>query len=121
MKKTYVSKRFRPESMRIIRMCDDILTEYTAAGYRMTLRQLYYKLVSANVIPNSDKSYKNVGALVSDARLAGLLDWDAVEDRVRVPTPSSSYWIWVAAPPVARRHTVWTRRLTLAMEKPPNS
>lgn len=52
---------------------------------RLTLRQLYYQLVSRAIIPNEEKSYKNLGGLVSDARLAGLVDWDAIEDRVRVP------------------------------------
>jgi len=57
----------------------------------LTLRQLYYQLVSRNVIPNTEKSYKNLSTLVSDARLAGKMDWNAIEDRVRVPRMSSEW------------------------------
>jgi hypothetical protein len=47
------------------------------------VRQLYYQLVSKNIIPNTERSYKNITSLVNDARLAGLLDWDMIEDRTR--------------------------------------
>lgn len=84
-KQAFVDKKFKPASLALIARCDRIIEAYQAKGFRLTLRQLYYQLVSANVIRNEEKSYKNLGALVSDARLAGLLDWDAIEDRVRVP------------------------------------
>jgi hypothetical protein len=35
------------------------------------------------VIPNNERSYKNIGELISNARLAGLIDWYAIEDRTR--------------------------------------
>ncbi len=41
--------------------------------------------MSRNIIPNVEKSYKNLSNLVSDARLCGLMDWDAIEDRIRQP------------------------------------
>lgn len=91
MKVAYIKKRFKAESLALIDKCDTILTHYTERGYRMTLRQLYYKLVSSNVVANSVKSYKNVGSLVSDGRLAGYLDWDAIEDRGRQPKPPPEF------------------------------
>ena len=33
----------------------EIVDEYQDKGYRMTLRQLYYQLVSRDVIPNQQK------------------------------------------------------------------
>jgi len=39
--------------------------------------------VSRNIVPNTERSYKNVGAIFSDARLAGLIDWDMIKDRGR--------------------------------------
>lgn len=62
---------------------NDILDDYAKQGYDLSLRQLYYQLVSRNIVPNTEKSYKNVGSLVSDARLAGLIDWDMIKDRGR--------------------------------------
>jgi hypothetical protein len=91
MKTRFKQIRFSAESRRLIEICDGIISEYTAAGLRLTLRQLYYQLVSANVVPNEEKSYKNVGSLVSNGRLAGLLDWDAIEDRVRQPRRHSEW------------------------------
>jgi hypothetical protein len=46
---------------------------------------LYYQLVTRNIIRNEERAYKNLSNLVSDARLAGRIDWDAIEDRIRVP------------------------------------
>lgn len=85
MKEAFKEVRFRPESVRMIDTCREILAEYEAEDLKLTLRQLYYQLVSRNEIPNTERSYKNLGKLVSEARLAGLIDWDVIEDRVRVP------------------------------------
>jgi len=62
-----------------------VLTEFAAMGIRLTLRQLFYQLVSKDIIPNTQREYKNLGTILSKARLAGMVDWDAVEDRVRRP------------------------------------
>ncbi len=77
--------RFSQDSLRKISLCNEIIDEYLAQGLRLTLRQLYYQLVTRNAIRNVEQEYKNLSRLVSDARLAGLLDWAAIEDRVRVP------------------------------------
>lgn len=76
---------FQRKSWALIYHCVKIIDEYTAAGFRLTLRQLYYQLVSANIISNTERSYKNLGNLVSNARLCGQLDWNAIEDRIRRP------------------------------------
>jgi hypothetical protein len=60
-----------------------VLDEYIQMGYSLTLRQLYYQLVSSDRIPNKQAEYKKLGKLVSQARLAGLIDWYMIEDRVR--------------------------------------
>lgn len=85
MKRAFKSVRFKSDSLERINRCNEIIEDYQAQGLRLTLRQLYYQLVTKNIIPNVEKSYKNLSSLVSDARLAGLMDWDAIEDRVRVP------------------------------------
>lgn len=81
----FISKRFSAASEARIVQCNDIIENYLGQGLRLTLRQLYYQLVTRNFITNEEKSYKNLSTLVSDARLAGLMDWDAIEDRVRQP------------------------------------
>lgn len=85
MKTKFLNLRFSPEKLAKVAQADGIIQQYLAQGLRLTLRQLYYQHVVANLITNEEKSYKNLGKLLSDARLAGLIDWDAIEDRVRVP------------------------------------
>ena len=79
----YVQKSFSAASLELIRTSNRIIDEYTAAGFILTLRQLYYQLVSRDMIPNRQTEYKRLGSIINDARLAGLVDWEAVEDRTR--------------------------------------
>jgi hypothetical protein len=49
----------------------------------LTLRQLYYQLVSRGIIENSLGEYKQLSDLLAKARLGGLVPWEALEDRAR--------------------------------------
>jgi hypothetical protein len=79
----YKTKRFSPASKAKINQANAIIEEYQAQGFDLTLRQLYYQFVSRDLIPNNQKSYNSLGSIISDARLAGLVDWDAIQDRTR--------------------------------------
>lgn len=79
----YIDRRFQAKSMDKIALATDIITEYNAQGYNLTVRQLYYQMVARALIPNNVRSYKRLGSLINDARLAGLIDWDAIVDRTR--------------------------------------
>nr|WP_319265399.1 hypothetical protein [uncultured Draconibacterium sp.] len=68
-----------------------ILEEYKADGYVLTLRQLYYQLVSKDIIPNNDKEYGKLSNILKKGRMAGIVDWASIEDRVRVP--KLPYWV----------------------------
>ena len=70
---------------------NSIIEEYRKQGYKMTLRQLYYQLVSRDVIPNNLKEYAKLSKLLVQGRMAGVVDWDAIEDRIRVPF--IPYWV----------------------------
>src|SRR5882672_9999430 len=83
MKETFIRKNFGASAVAMIDKINEILLDYEAQGYDLSLRQLYYQLVSRNIVPNTERSYKNVGNLVSDARLAGLVDWSMIRDRGR--------------------------------------
>jgi len=91
MKEKFIDINFKNESILMIEKINRILTEYRKLGYRLTLRQLYYQLVSRDIIPNTDRSYKNIGRLVSDGRQAGMIDWEMIEDRNR-ETVYPSHW-----------------------------
>ncbi len=79
----YVDKDFKPATLETINRANAIIEEYRGQGYRLTLRQLYYQFVARGLMPNVQRNYKRLGAILSDARLAGLVDWDAIEDRTR--------------------------------------
>lgn len=85
MKLKFKTINFNDDKMAQIDLANEIIGIYQAQDLRLTLRQLYYQHVTRNAIRNEERSYKNLGKLISDARLAGLVDWDAIEDRVRVP------------------------------------
>jgi hypothetical protein len=87
----YVPKSFRPDTQTRINQANEIIVEYQAQGFKLTLRQLYYQFVSRDLIPNTVQSYKSLGDVVNDGRLAGLIDWDAIEDRTR-NLRSSPHW-----------------------------
>lgn len=79
----FEAKNFQQKSLDLINTVNGILDEYAAQGYTLSLRQLYYQLVARDYIENSMRSYKRIGEIVSAARLAGLIDWDMIEDRAR--------------------------------------
>ncbi|MEI7026179.1 hypothetical protein [Paenibacillus sp. y28] len=83
MKIQYREIKFRSGSLRLIEQVNQIIEDYQELGYSLTLRQVYYQLVARDVIPNTERSYKNLGNLIADGRIAGLIDWTAIEDRTR--------------------------------------
>lgn len=79
----YERKRFSAKSLQIIEQANHIIDQYQAQGFKLTLRQLYYQFVSLDWIANRQSEYKRLGSVVNDARMAGLIDWNAIEDRTR--------------------------------------
>lgn len=73
----------RGEAAALVDTVAGICAEYAANGYELTLRQLYYQLVARDIVPNNFRSYKRVGTIVDNARMAGLLDWSYIVDRTR--------------------------------------
>jgi hypothetical protein len=87
----YKNFKFRLATLELIIKANEIIAEYAAQGFDLTLRQLYYQFVSRDLIPNTQKDYKNLGSVINDARLAGMIDWDAIVDRTR-ELRSLSHW-----------------------------
>lgn len=84
MKIRYRQPKFHRRDARVmIKRANDILAEYEQHGLILTLRQLYYQFVARDFIENNVKSYQKLGKIIGDARLAGLVDWERLEDRTR--------------------------------------
>lgn len=79
----YKEISFRQKSLDLIELINSVIDEYSAQGYELTLRQAYYQLVARGYIENNERSYKNIGSLINDGRLAGLIDWNSITDRTR--------------------------------------
>lgn len=88
---TYQPRSFSASSEAVIAQANVILLEYAAQGFDLTLRQLYYQFVARDLLPNNDRSYKRLGSIVNDGRLAGDIDWHHIIDRTRF-VREETYW-----------------------------
>jgi len=79
------SKRFYDRNSDLLQQCTGILEGYSQRDVNVTARQLYYQLVSKGIITNVIEEYKRVCRILKDGRYCGLIDWDAIEDRIRIP------------------------------------
>ena len=103
MKEQFINWNPRSDTLTLIHYANSIIKEYQDQDYVLTLRQLYYQFVARDIIENTNKSYKNLGNMINKARQAGLIDWEAIEDRNRSLT---SYKINSDIPTIIR-HTVY--------------
>ncbi len=83
MKIKYKDWNPRRATLALVAHAESIINEYHSNGYVLTLRQLYYQFVARDIIPNTERSYKNLGSVITHARMAGLISWEAIEDRNR--------------------------------------
>lgn len=78
MKQRYIDIRFNAATLNLINTVEGICDEYAAAGFVLTVRQLYYQLVSRAVVENTERSYDQrqacarIGAARSDPRLRAM-------------------------------------------------
>lgn len=103
MKRAYVDWNPKPATMEMVAIAEGVINDLRAQGFTLTLRQLYYQLVSRDLFPadrrwqwtgskwvrdpdgtiNAQPNYKWLGELMSRGRLAGFIDWWSMEDRGR--------------------------------------
>lgn len=84
----FETRTFQAKTQVVIDRADEIIRDYEGQGYTLSLRQLYYQFVARGLLENSDRSYKRLGSIMTDARLAGLIPWDGIEDRNR----ETNFW-----------------------------
>lgn len=69
--------------LKTIQMANKILDDYQKRGYILTIRQLHYRFVANGWAPNTKSQYDHLIVAVGKGRMAGLIDWDMLEDRTR--------------------------------------
>lgn len=107
----YISKRFNQSSSQLIEQANEIIEDYQAQGFDLTLRQLYYKFIAKDLFPedrrwewtgtrwrknlngtkNAMPNYTWLSTTISNGRMAGRVDWDAIVDRTR-NLEENSHW-----------------------------
>jgi hypothetical protein len=75
------------KTRRLIEVAAEILAEQSP----MTVRQLFYRLVSIGLLENSQAHYAKVSRVMTIARKDGRIEYDLIVDRSR-PTYSPSVW-----------------------------
>ena len=92
MKIAYCDSRNQRDSTKILlKDIIRILEDYKEQGYKLTLRQLYYQLVSSDILENKVQNYAKLSRILTDARLCGFVDWSIIEDRIRIPQRPSQW------------------------------
>ncbi len=69
------------KTIQIIETAKEILSEHKP----MTVRQVYYQLVSRQIIENNRSSYQAVSTFLVSARQEGYIQWNWIDDRLRIP------------------------------------
>jgi len=87
----YIDHNFKAETLKKIKQANAIIAEYQADRIQLTLRQLYYQFVARDLIKNNQQEYNKLQSCITNARRAGLVDWDAIIDRTRNMTRLSSW------------------------------
>ena len=89
-REAFIDRNFSDASLETIERANRIIRDYQREGFTLTLRQLYYQFVAKGLLENKQTEYKRLGSIINDGRLAGLIDWEAIEDRTRnVRRPST--------------------------------
>lgn len=91
MKQQFIEKRFNKKSQEIIEQANSIVKEYEKQRLVLTIRQLFYQFVGRGLLDNTQANYKRIVNIMNDARLAGLVDWNAIEDRTRNVEPIGTW------------------------------
>jgi len=83
----YINQKPQEKTLKLYEQVNSIIDEYREQGYTLTVRQIYYQLVSRNYIENNTDEYKNIAGHISNGRKEGYIDWDMIEDRTREFNP----------------------------------
>jgi hypothetical protein len=103
MKTAYEGRSFTDAGRAVVQTAEQICADYDRQGYQLTLRQLYYRIIAGDLFPesrrdpelgtkNTERNYKWLGGLVSDGRIAGMIDWAHITDRGRIQEQRDTGW-----------------------------
>lgn len=83
----YKSWRPRSNSLRILKFC----IRFTEKHKQVSVRQVYYGLVSAQILESAMKNYHRVSRVLVRARLAGIITFNRIVDDTREAEKTPSW------------------------------
>ena len=93
-------KRLQRKRRHLLDEAIKIIEKYERGGYRITVRQVFYQMVTLGLIDNNKKEYDRIVEILVDGRMSGEIDWGTVVDRARrriMPNQFSSMKRFVSA------------------------
>ena len=97
------------KTLDLIKEAFNVLSEYNP----MTLRQVYYQLVSKQIIENKKSEYQRLDNALILARKEGLIPYDWIEDRTRRPRDIAMWEDlkdYLEAVRYSYRKNIWSRQ-----------
>lgn len=79
----YRHENLRPATIEVIERINSVLEDAARDGVAMSLRQIYYKFVKNDWVPNRVREYKKLGGALDAGRMNGLISWTAIVDMNR--------------------------------------
>jgi len=80
-------RKLSTSELKLVEVAKQEAEEYLRRyGIAPTVRQLFYILVSKNVIPNTRSSYQKLSNVLARARYFGCMDWKLIRDESRYHT-----------------------------------
>lgn len=67
----------------LVQAAEIVIKQYENSGMKLTLRQIYYRLVAAEIIMNLQSAYQSLGRALTHARKERIINPDMFEDRTR--------------------------------------
>lgn len=98
MKKSYIDWKPYTRSEHLLAVMKRVLREETDIA--PTVGQLHHLIAAENVVEADRKGYKRVQTVAQNARLAGLIDWEAISEAETMTTVAGPYLgkfeVWVS-------------------------
>ena len=88
----YAEKNIHRASRILLDKMIHVIEEYEALNYLLTVRQVYYQMVTRLILANVDNMYQRTSKLLNIGRMNGEIDWDTIVDRVRKRIMPSQFW-----------------------------
>jgi hypothetical protein len=87
----YAEWRASPDALAWVDRTNEVLAAYRSY-WPLSVRQIFYRLVAEHSFPKSEKGYGKLTMILSRARRAGLVPWEAIRDGGLGRTVKASYF-----------------------------